>query len=640
MLCFSHALPVLTATLATLLSPLAAHAETPVSATTDQATITLDNGLVRAVIDRTTGQVTSFKQLPKSPGDKPMELIAKDQTLYWDANGEADSPPAGVEVPKKGYYRPPVHAGLAKLAGTSADQADVVVEAAPTAAFPFAVEYHFVMKKGLSGLYAWATLRHPSNQPAATLYQTRFVFRTASDDAVFNYWTVGRGKTIRIPRAGVVSKVTDATYLLSDGSIKTKYLNSVYFAKTPVYGTLGVQPGDSHGIWMMEPFGDYHNGGPSRQGQTVHDDVLLRVVQDTHFGSSPVQVAAGEAWSKVYGPFLIYADRAADPNALWDDTDRQLAAEKAQWPYAFVTAPEYAKARGTVSGRVTLNGRPPEHAQVILSDPDASVAWTAQAKGYNYWADIGPDGAFTLTNVVPGNYTLHVDGADQPRDFVQAGVTVTANQTTQVAPIGWHSETHGKTLWQLGTFDRTAGEFRNGDVSRGYQMFARYPEQFPHDVDFTIGKGSPATEWNYAQWSWYAQSPLWHLRFDAPLQTGTATLTIGIASAQPAHGKLTDVNVTLNGHPVGVIALPKTGTAGYRGGNQDSPYNVVTFTFDAALIRAGANDLALGFAKAEPFPPASAYAPAGESDDDDTKPGTKGPGQVMYDAIRLEVAPK
>jgi len=613
-----------------------AHAETPVTARADDGTITLDNGLIRAVIDRASGQVTSFRQL----GSMPMELIAQGQTLYWDANGEPDSPPADVEVPKKGYYRPPQHEGLAKLANATEEQADIVVEAAPSPAFPFAVEYHFVMKKGLSGLYAYAVLRHPSDQPAATLYQTRFVFRTASDDAVFNYWTVGRGKTIRIPRSGVVSQVTDATFLLSDGSIKTKYLNSVYFARTPVYGTLGVREGGSHGIWMIEPSGDYHNGGPSRQGQTVHDDVLLRVVQDTHFGSSPVQVAAGEDWRKVYGPFLIYADRASDPNALWDDAERQLAAEKAQWPYGFVTAPEYARARGAVSGHVRLDGLPPEHAQVILSDPDPEVAWTAQAKGYNYWADVSPDGGFTLDNVVPGDYTLYVSGADQPNDFIQTGVHVAAGKAETLTPIDWRVETHGKTLWQLGVFDRTAGEFRNGGDARGYQMFARYPGQFPHDVDFTIGKSDPAADWNYAQWSWYAQSPLWHLRFDAPAQTGIATLTVGIASAQPAHGKLTDVQVSLNGRPVGVIALPKTGTAGYRGGNQDSPYNVAVFTFDAALIRPGANDLTFGFAGARPFPPASTYAPGGESDDDDARPGMKGPGQVMYDAIRLEVAPK
>ena len=606
-----------------------------VTARTETGHIVLDNGLVRAVVDTSTGSVVSFQQLGAG---QPVELIAKGQSLYWDSNADLAMPIPGKPGPAHGYYRPGADNGtLVTLAGASPQRADVEVTTGPTEFYPFKVEYHFVLQDGLSGLYCYTVLRHPSGLPAATLYQTRFVFRTAADDTVFNYWTVGRGKTVKIPRSGVVKEVTNATFLLQDGSIKTKYMNSVYFAQTPVYGTIGVQDGSSHGIWMIEPFGDYHNGGPSRQGQTVHDDVLLRVVQDTHFGSSPVTVAEDETWSKVYGPFLIYADRASNPNTLWDDVDRQLAAERGKWPYAFVTAPEYVKARGTVTGKVALDGTAPKNAEVILSDPDPKVAWTAQAKGYNYWASVQADGSFTLTDVVPGQYTLYVDGADQPADFVKTGVMVTANQTTNTGALDWAQASHGTVLWQLGTFDRKAGEFRNGDDARGYQMFARYPDQFPNDVDFTIGKSDPTKDWNYAQWSWYAKNPAWHLRFDSSARTGTATLTIGIASAQPAKGKLTHVVVALNGHEIGKIELPKTGTAGYRGGVQDSPYNVVTFTFDAGLIKAGANDLTFQHADAQPFPPASTYAPAPGAADDDDAPGTKGPGQVMYDAIRLEV---
>ncbi len=620
---------------------LAGGAHAAVTAKADADHITLDNGLVRAVVDTRTGAVTSFQQLD---GAQPVELIAKDQSLYWDSNGELATPIPGKVGPKKGYYRPgPDNNTVVKLASSTAQQADVEVDTGPTEFYPLKVEYHFVMQDGLSGLYCYTVLRHPAGLPAINLAQTRFVFRTAADDAVFNYWTVGRGKTIKIPRSGVVKQVTDATWLLEDGTVKTKYLNSVYFAQTPAYGTIGVHPGGSHGIFMVEPFGDYHNGGPSRQGQTVHDDVLLRVVQDAHFGASSTRVAQDEDWTKVFGPFLVYANRASNPNTLWDDVDRQLAAERGKWPYAFVTAPEYAKARGTVEGKVTLNGAAPRNAQVILSDPDPKVAWTAQTKGYNYWAPVQADGSFVLKNVVPGAYTLYVDGADQPADFVRTGVTVAANRTTDTGTLTWAAQTHGQVLWQLGTFDRKAGEFRNGDDARGYQMFARYPAQFPNDVDFTIGRSDPAKDWNYAQWSWYAKIPAWHLRFDARAPTGNpvtgkAILTIGVASAQPAKGKLTHIVVALNGQEIGKIELPKTGTAGYRGGVQDSPYNIVILTFDASLLKAGANDLTFQHADAEPFPPASAYAPdPNAADDDDAAPGTKGPGQVMYDAIRLEV---
>jgi len=118
--------------------------------------------------------------------------------------------------------------------------------------------------------------------------------------------------------------------------VKTKYMNSVYFERTPVYGTLGLAPGFARGVWMIEPSGEYHNGGPVRQGQTFHDDVLLRALQDAHFGAAPVALAAGELWSKVYGPFLIYANSGSDAPALWADAQRQLAQERRRWPYAFM----------------------------------------------------------------------------------------------------------------------------------------------------------------------------------------------------------------------------------------------------------------------------------------------------------------
>ena len=118
------------------------------------------------------------------------------------------------------------------------------------------------------------------------------------------------------------------------------------------------------------------------------------------------------------------------------------------------------------------------------------------------------------------------------------------------------------------------------------------------------------------------------------VQRGLATLTIGFASAQPATGhQLTDLRVTVNGTEVATIHLPKTGTAGYRGGVQDSPYNLRLVQFDASLLKTGTNTIALYHADAlslAAFSAASAAAPAGKS---------LTPGQVMYDALRLEVAP-
>jgi rhamnogalacturonan endolyase len=241
---------------------------------------------------------------------------------------------------------------------------------------------------------------------------------------------------------------------------------------------------------------------------------------------------------------------------------------------------------------------------------------------------------------VPGTYALHVTGADQPVDLDRDGaITVDASKPTDVGTLDWAPDRRGRTLWQIGTFDRAAAEFRNGDDARDFQMFLRYPKQFPNDVSYTIGKSDLKTDWNYAHWSWFAKDPAWHVHFEAGAADvkGNATLTIAIASAQPAEGKLTDVRVAINGTEIGAIRLPKTGTAGYRGGTQDSGWHVLPIAFDAKLLHAGANELTLRHADAEPFKETPAEEKNADNVDADAQVGTGGPGQVMYDAIRLQV---
>ncbi|MFT3785893.1 MAG: polysaccharide lyase family protein [Tepidisphaeraceae bacterium] len=604
----------------------------PVQVMQTDTEIRLSNGLIEFAVSRKTGQVTSVADIDASA------VTQIGNQFYWDANAEVADPPAGQTPPKKGYYRPtPKQIDVPHI---GPDRGEVIVHGQGTPFFPFDVEYHFVLLPDTRGLYAYVVFDHPESAPKARLYQTRFVLRTAGTD-VFQAWTTGTDNLVPIPTAKSVRTLTDATFLLDDGTVKTKYQNSVYWADAPAYGVIGSrkagdQPG-VRGVWMIEASPEYHNGGPIKQGQTVHDDVLLRVLQSVHFGASPVDVDAGEHWQKVYGPFLLYVNHAKDVRAAWDDVKTRRAAEVAQWPYAWVDHPAYAKQRGIVSGRVQINGATTNAAQVILSDPTGE--WSAQAKGYSYWTRTDDAGRFTLGKVVPGAYSLHIRAADEPTEFAKADVVVRADGTTDVGTIEWTPERHGRRLWQIGTFDRSAHEFRNGDDSRDFQMFARYPTQFPSDVDFIVGRSDPAKDWNYAHWSWYAKQPSWRIHFDAAAPTrGKGTLTIGVASAQPTSGKLTDVRVTLNGKELGAIALPKTGTAGYRGGTQDSPYHVLTFEFDAALLKPGANELTLRHADGKPFP-ANFESPKLDDNADETPIGTGGPGQVMYDALRLEVVP-
>jgi rhamnogalacturonan endolyase len=614
----------------------------PVATRQTDQDITLDNGVISIVVSKEDGSLKAIRKFSQGAWHDLGVTKTKaaygahgddfandpDKAMYWDANADVIAPPPGLKPAVKGYFR--IGDGQARVVvkESTPQRAEVVVSAAPTPLFPFEADYHFVLQQGQSGYYVYAEIHHGADQPAATFYQNRFVVKTVMD-GTFDTWASGDGQFIPIPQAAIAQQVSDATFRLADGSVKTKYMNSVYWSQVPVYGYVGKHLG----LWAIEASPEYHNGGPVKQGQTLHDNVLLRVMQSVHFGAAPVQLAKGEEWRKVYGPFLVYANEADGAQALWQDASREQKKQAAAWPYAWVDSPAYARQRGAVRGEVKLDGKPAAGAWAILSEP--GVAWTAQTKGYAYWVRTDAQGRFELNNVAPGDYALSLSGADQPRDLVLPDIHVDAGAPQDLGGIAWSGDHHGKLLWQIGRFDRSAAEFRDGGNARQFEMYRHYPQAFPDDVDFHVGRDEPGKAWNYAQWTAYSHQPAWHIRFTLPAQkarNGIATLTVGFASAQPARGKKeTDLRVTVNGREVAAVHLPKTGTAGYRGGAQDSPYHLRQIRFEAALLKNGENVIGLAHADALPFGQFTQAA----ADNPATISVT--PGQVMYDALKLEV---
>jgi rhamnogalacturonan endolyase len=592
-------------------------AAAPVTAREDAETIRLDNGLVSLEYSKKTA---TFQGIWRWVDGKRQPSALGEDAYYWDSVSIPATVRPGTVAPGNRNFRVKTNPGPLRLLA-SEDSAEIVATALHNDWYHFDVEVHHVLRRGDAGFYSWAILRHPSSLPAADFEQMRFVSKTVTD-GTFTDFLIGEARAKTIDRSEKVQELSNATYRLADGTVSTKYQNSSYWAETPVYGHAGPRLG----LWSITASPEFFNGGPLKQGQTVHDNVLLRVMTSAHFGAAPVHVAQDEEWSKMYGPVFTYLNEGAGPRALWEDARARQAAEAAAWPYRWVSSPEYVKQRGTLTGTWKLKGEAAlTGAWVVLAAPATPDApdWTLQSKGYQFWARTGPDGAFTIRNVIPGRYTLYVSGADQPSQYIEDGVEIAAGKTA-LHDVEWTAERHGTTLWQIGTFDRTAAEFRNGGNARDFEMFKRYRKEFPEDVTFTIGESDPARDWNYAQWSLYSRKPVWAIRFRADgVQAGAATLTLAFASAQPARGPATNLEVKVNGTLVDTVHLPKTGTAGYRRSAQDSPWNVRRLRFDAALLRPGMNEITLGHAEARQFP--------GDGN-------VRGPvGQVMYDAIRLEV---
>ena len=574
----------------------------PATVADDGKTVVLDNGVVSLTMTKRGGRGTAIRY---THDGKDVTLAEGKSVLYFDAGGGKAYPiqDADAEVLRKGP-----------------DVAEVMWAGKASDRFPFDTELHCLLRRGDSGFYLYAVYHHGPGTAAGGVGETRFVVKGIPGTDLFTHHVVDDRRKGPYPTAKVVSQVQDATWLLDDGSYYTKYDNSAYLADHHVHGMAG----HGVGMWMIFPSNEFIGGGPFKQELTVHkENTLLAMLVGGHFGSGGLRFAAGEPWDKVYGPVFVYVNNGESVDAMWDDAKKRAGAEAANWPYEWLENKDYPREHGTVAGSIRLtDGGSTKDAWVILSPPGED--WTQVLKGYDFWTRADAEGRFKLAKVRPGKYTLRVIGGDQFTEFRRDDVSVEAGKDADLGELKWHPITHGRRLWQIGVADRSSHEFKGGDDYRHYDNFARYAKAFPDDVTFVVGKSKEAEDWNFAQWSTYSKKPVWTIQFDLPeAPKGKATLTIGFTSANPPKGRTTNLRVKVNGKEVEVIHLPKTGTAGYRSGSSDSPYHVETIAFDAGLLAKGENEITLGHAEAEPAA--------------DHKGGV--PGEVMYDALRLEVDP-
>ena len=587
----------------------------PVHLVEDEARIVVENGLVAFTLDKALGGLSSIRA--RVDGQE-RELGNGAKAMIYDFDNH-----------EKGHLNFGQRDSVVQVAGATEEAAEVVVRCEPNETCRFAVELHWILRRGDRGFYTYANYRHGRGMPAAVWEQTRAVIRAARGTEVFTHYVPDGRRQRAFPTGRVLDTVFDTTWRYDDGHgdsfVQSKYEYASFIGDDLVHGLAG--PGV--GLWLIAPSRDYVNGGPLRQELTVHQDsparppqnnILLWMLQGNHFGGPNMEIAADEEWTRFYGPAMVYINEAPTVAALWADASEKARSEEAKWPYAFIRHPDYPLERGTVSGRLALtDGGGTEGAWVVLAPPDAQD-WCMSARGYLAWTRAGADGRFEMTKVRPGRYTLFATGGDQFADFRRENITVHAGANA-LGTLDWHPVTHGRTLWQIGRPDRSTQEFANGQDYRHFTNHLRYAENFPHDVTFTIGQSREDRDWNFSQWGWYRERPWWAVRFKEPRAgKGTGTLTLAFAAFDYPRG----LRVRLNGREIGTVNLKKSGMAAYRCGGQDSLRQTVTLEFDAALIGARMNELQLEPAGAVPFSPENDSGPAQL-------------GAVMYDALRLEV---
>ncbi len=572
--------------------------------TTTSTTATLDNGVIQAVIDKASGKVTSYKL-------NGTQMVDTANPIYYSMDGGTS-----YEQPSGCVY---------SVVSSTTDHIEISCKRTwnSTAGYKhvFDIDLHYVLRRGDTGLYAFAILDHPSTYPAASVGEWRIVWKLPRTSTTFTFerayvdaarnWEMPSYYDYQQALPTGIAEIVKLTTGVRAGLYDGKYSYSARYSEIGTWGHASNIA--KKGVWFVLGGHDYFNDGPTKQDLTTSESYILMHFGRNHYDGSGTSVAAGETWRKLYGPFLLYCNASAAAsnagNALWADAQAQVTAEKAAWPYSWLTTTDHpaASGRGTVTGKLVITDslKPSvssANAYIGLAAPeDTDGNWQYQGKKYQYWTRADTSGNFTLPAVRPGAYTLYAYNDGTVGEFSKLAVTVTANTVNNQGTLIWTVPRSGASLaWELGTADRTARDWRHGDDYYTPYLWDVYPAEFPNPLIFNIGTDNPATGLNYVHSAYPTTnngvttwgSWNWKLNFNLPAvpSTGNAVLTIGIASSNYAR-----LYLTLNDEANAFTRISPSndgGNALLRQGIH-AKYSVVKVSIPTSRLRVGANAFTL-----------------------------------------------
>ena len=672
----------------------------PVTVTDDGTNYILANGYLTATINKNTGDMTSLKV----KGTETQGYVSGHHAGYWEQSpagavrleSKLTIDPAGNggergEVSVKGWSDGKSLTGqvrrpgdqwprTAVATGEDAPPEDGEAPAGPAApALPPGVrrnrgtavarrpgggggpgllvdmEIRYALGRGEHGIYTYAIYTHAPSYGATQIGESRYGMKL--NGGLFDWLSVDEQRNMAMPTGADWDKGTDLnmkearrlTTGVKKGIAEHKYDYCADQFDTPAFGWSSTK--QHVGIYFINPSMEYLSSGPKHVELTGHlddgdggDPTLLDYWRGTHYGGSILPVAAGEDWTKVVGPILIYVNSGATPDQMFADAKQQAVVEAAKWPYAWVGGLDYPKAaeRATVSGQLVLRdpqapGAALPGLEVGLAYPDQTpdagaqpggraselMTWQNDAKHYEFWARGTPDGRFAIANVRPGTYELHAIADGVLGEYAKAEVTVRAGGKVDLGKLVWVPVRYGKQLWQVGIPNRSASEFLHGDDHWHWGEYIEYAKLFPKDVNFTVGKSDFRKDWFIYQvpHDEDASDPTgrgkgretpWRVNFElaqAPAagQRGILRLALAGVSAR-------SIGVKVNGKDAGTVTGLVYNATINRDGVQGS-WVEKDLAFDGSLLHAGANTLTL-------------IVPEGGI--------TSG---IAYDVVRLELAP-
>ena len=375
---------------AILWSPLLLRADnlSPVTVATDDASFTLDNGIVSAQVARRSGDLHSLKY-------HQLELLDTHgrQAGYWSHDAARGRPESRTTIDPLANGGERAEVSVKGVANGSP------LGSGPGGGVYADVEIRYALGRGDSGVYTYSIFTHPTNYPATSVGEARFCLKL--NDDLFDWMSVDAKRNMEMITTydwnhGIQMNFKEARRMNTgryQGMVEHKY---DYSANQFTVRAWGWSSSAGHvGIWFVNPSVEYLSGGPTKFELSSHRDAtfntsatnapapptLLNYWRSSHYGGSICNLAATDAWTKVIGPFLIYCNSAGDHDALWHDALAKAGTETRAWPFDWVSGVDYPHQaqRSTVTGKIVLEdpqapGLKLRHLLVGLTAPDYTPA--------------------------------------------------------------------------------------------------------------------------------------------------------------------------------------------------------------------------------------------------------------------------
>ncbi|WP_405909313.1 MULTISPECIES: rhamnogalacturonan lyase B N-terminal domain-containing protein [unclassified Streptomyces] len=396
-------------------------------------------------------------------------------------------------------------------------------------------------RSGQNSVYLW------TDKADASFTATRFIVRLKA--GVFP----NEGPDSWIEASDSVIEAGDV-FKRADGTTHSKH----YSGKRVIdYDHIGFTTG-SAALWLIRSNHEKASGGPFYRSLLRHsNDGGAALYEILHYNQAQTEP---ERYG-LQGPYVLnFTDGGAPSSSLFH------ANLDTSWVDGLgITGWVGRAGRGKVAG-VGLKGMDAKYAYTVgFANSDAQY-WAKAAAG---------TGAFSCKGMLPGTYTLTVFKGELAVHTRQVTVSAGGSTALNSLTIGSDPSSAG-TIWRLGDWDGTPGEFKNAELMTYAHPSDARAAKWTGNV--TIGGGDEAASFPAYIWKDVNDGILLYFKLTAAQAAAAHTLRVGVTDAYINGRPRVSVNDWVSAIP-SAPTQPSTRsltTGSYRGNNQTFVFNVPT----------------------------------------------------------------